>query len=58
MGSVYSLNPDSCSDQKTVFKISKQIEIPAQSDYYVKFNSEDVTLEEQEIEEESLEPSE
>jgi len=48
--SSYSLKKEGYNDQKTITKIARQIEIPADSDYYIKFNSENLVLEGQEIE--------
>lgn len=48
-GVVSSVKSSSYSDQSIVSKISREIEIPAGSDYYIKFDSEKLTLEGQEI---------
>ena len=48
-GANHSLSDDVCSGKKIVTKISKQIEIPANSDYYLKFYSGNLTLIEQDI---------
>jgi len=45
----FSIKNRSSSGQKIVTQISKQIEIPANSDYYLKFYSNNLTLEGQEI---------
>jgi len=47
-GVTNSVKSSSYSDQSIVSKISREIEIPAGSDYYIKFDSEKLTLEEQE----------
>ena len=47
-GVANSVKSSSYSDQSIVSKISREIEIPAGSDYYIKFDSEKLTLEEQE----------
>jgi len=49
---------NSYTDQSIVSKISKEIEIPAGSDYYIKFDSETQTLEGKEIDSYSKELSE
>ena len=49
-GAGFSIKKNYFSDQKIVTKVSRHIEIPAGSDYYVKFHSENLTLEEQKIE--------
>ncbi len=49
-GASYSLESSIHPDQKIVTKISRQIEIPAGSDYYIKFSSENLSLEGHEIE--------
>ena len=53
-GLEFSSKNSSHSDQKIVSKISRQIEIPADSDYYIKFFSDNLTLVGQEIEPYSL----
>ncbi|MCK4415937.1 MAG: hypothetical protein KAU84_02170, partial [Thermoplasmatales archaeon] len=49
-GASYSVKTSSYPNQRIVTKISRQIEIPAGSDYYIKFSSENLSLEGQEIE--------
>jgi len=44
LGSSYSLHTPTASDQKIVSKISSEIEIPPGSDYYIRFNSQNMTL--------------
>ena len=45
--SVYSAKNSTNLDQKIVAKLSKEVEIPAGSDYYIKFYSENLTLDDQ-----------
>ena len=49
-GASYSVKTSNHHNQKIVTKISRQIEIPAGSDYYIKFSSENLSLEGKEIE--------
>ena len=49
-GVTNSVKSSISSDQSIVSKISREIEIPAGFDYYIKFDSEKLTLEGQEIE--------
>ncbi|MBE3137920.1 MAG: hypothetical protein IMZ43_11110 [Thermoplasmata archaeon] len=49
MGTVHSFNKTITSDQKIVAKISREIEIPAGSDYYIKFDSQNLTLKGQDV---------
>ena len=49
-GAIYSVKTSSHPNQRIVTKISRQIEIPAGSDYYIKFSSENLSLVRQEIE--------
>jgi hypothetical protein len=49
-GASYSLGSSIHPDQKIVTNISRDIEIPAGSDYYIKFSSENLSLEGHEIE--------
>jgi hypothetical protein len=50
VGASRSLNGTSSSDQKIVSKISKQVEISTGSDYYIKYDSQNLTLKGQNIE--------
>ena len=47
--SVYSLNDYAVGNKKIIAKLAKEIEIPAGSDYYVRFFSDNLTLEEETI---------
>jgi hypothetical protein len=49
IGASRSLNKTISSDQKIVSKISKQVEISTGSDYYIKFDSQNLTLNGQDI---------
>ena len=49
-GTNYLSKHNNYSEQKVLSKVSKQIEIPYGSDYYIKFDSEKLELEGQEIE--------
>lgn len=48
VGTSSSSNVSIASDQKIVSKISREIEIPSGSDYYIKFDSQNLTLKAQE----------
>jgi len=50
LGTSRSLNPVSTTDQKIVSKISREIEIPPGSDYYIHFDSHNLTLNGQDVE--------
>jgi len=50
LGISSSPNTTLTSDQNIVSKISSEIEIPAGSDYYIHFNSQDLTLNKQDME--------
>lgn len=49
LGTAHSFNKTITSDQKIVSKISREIEIPAGSDYYIKFHSQNLTLKGQDV---------
>jgi hypothetical protein len=49
-GVVRSFNNTLTSDQKTISKISREIEIPPGSDYFIKFDSRNLTLNGQDVE--------
>jgi len=49
LGASRSLNPSSTTDQKIVSKISREIEIPPGSDYYIHFDSHNLTLNGQDV---------
>ncbi len=48
-GANYALKTNKLLDQQVVSKVSKEIEIAAESDYYIKFSSENLSLEGQHI---------
>ncbi len=48
-GAAHLSNQTFTSDQQIVSKISKEIEIPPESDYYIQFDSQNQTLKAQEI---------
>jgi len=50
LGASRSLNTTIASDQKIVSKISSEIELPPDSDYYIHFDSQDLLLNGQNIE--------
>jgi hypothetical protein len=50
LGTAHSFNKTITSDQKIVAKISREIEIPAGSDYYIQFDSQTLTLNGQNVE--------
>lgn len=49
LGAFRTVKTTMSSDQKIVSKITRDVEIPAGSDYYIKFDSQNLTLKGQEI---------